>query len=211
VAVHLSTGADPSGPFQIGVRLREERQKNGLTVRELARRIEVSPSLISQIERDIVNPSVATLYAIVNELGLSMNDVFGDNREAGSQAGDAVSNSPAVAADQRKVINLGAGVRWERLTATDDSLVEFLYVVYDAGGSSCAEDTLVRHAGKEYGYVLGGRLGVRIGFAEYELEAGMSISFNSSSPHRLWAIGDEPATAVWVVVGRQSDSRHPRG
>lgn len=211
MAVDFHTGVEPSGPFQIGVRLREERRKNGLTVRELARRIEVSPSLISQIERDIVNPSVATLYAVVTELGLSMNDVFGDNRGAGSQTGNGEGNSPAVAADERMVINLGAGVRWERLTATDDPLVEFLYVVYDVGASSCAEDTLVRHGGKEYGYVLSGRLGVRIGFVEHELGAGMSVSFNSSSPHRLWAIGDEPVTAIWVVVGRQSDSRHPGG
>ena len=48
---------------------------------------------------------------------------------------------------------------------------------------------------------------MRIGFDEYELGPGMAISFDSSSPHRLWAIGDEPAEAIWVVVGRQSDGR----
>ena len=67
----------------------------------------------------------------------------------------------------------------------------------------------MRHGGKEYGYVTRGRLGVRIGFDEYELRPGMAISFDSSSPHRLWAIGDEPAEAIWVVVGRQNDSRGP--
>ena len=76
-------------------------------------------------------------------------------------------------------------------------------VVYPPGASSCDEDSLVRHGGKEYGYVLRGRLGVRIGFDEYQLTPGMAISFDSSSPHRLWAVGDEAAEAVWVVVGRQ--------
>jgi len=207
VAIDAQRGPEPSGPFQIGIRLREERRRHGLTVRELARRIDVSPSLISQIERDIVNPSVATLYAIVTELGLSMNDVFGDNRPTGLRAGDGAANSPAVLPDERMVINLGAGVRWERLTSSDDPLVEFLYVVYDVGAASCAEDTLIRHGGKEYGYVLSGRLGVRIGFLEHELEPGTAVSFDSSSPHRLWSIGDEPVTAIWVVVGRQSDAR----
>ena len=65
----------------------------------------------------------------------------------------------------------------------------------------------MRHGGKEYGYVTGGRLGVQIGFERYDLGPGDSISFDSSSPHRLWTIGDEPAEAIWVVVGRQSDVR----
>ena len=52
-------------PSRIGERLRAERQRKGMTVREIARRIGVSPSLISQIERDKVNPSVATLWALV--------------------------------------------------------------------------------------------------------------------------------------------------
>jgi quercetin dioxygenase-like cupin family protein len=89
-------------------------------------------------------------------------------------------------------------------------LVEFLTIVYPPGASSCDEDSLMRHSGKEYGYVTGGRLGVRIGFEEYELQPGMAISFDSSAPHRLWAIGDQPAEAIWVVVGRQNDGRTPR-
>ena len=55
---------------------------SGLSLRELARRIGVSPSLISQIERDKVNPSVSTLYSIVRELGLRMGDLFSDGGPA---------------------------------------------------------------------------------------------------------------------------------
>jgi mannose-6-phosphate isomerase-like protein (cupin superfamily) len=110
----------------------------------------------------------------------------------------------------RAVLNLETGVHWERLTATSDPVVEFLTVLYPPGASSCEEDSLMRHGGKEYGYVTSGRLGVRVGFEEYELTAGMAISFDSSSPHRLWAIGDEPAEAIWVVVGRQNDVRGSR-
>ncbi len=63
------------------------------------------------------------------------------------------------------------------------------------------------HGGREYGYVMGGTLGVRVGFEEYELEPGGSIAFDSSSPHRLWAIGSEPVHAIWVVIGRKADPR----
>ena len=64
----------------IGARLRTERERLGISLRELARRVGVSPSLVSQIELDRVNPSVGTLYALVTELGMTMSDVFGDSR-----------------------------------------------------------------------------------------------------------------------------------
>ena len=106
-----------------------------------------------------------------------------------------------------RVINLASGVRWERLTPRSDPEVEFLHVVYPVGAESCPPDALVTHSGREYGYVTSGRLGVRVGFDEYELGPGTSIVFDSSSPHRLWAIGGEPVHAVWVVIGRAADPR----
>src|SRR5690242_19230417 len=196
-------------PQRIGDRLRAERQRAGLTVREVARRVGVSPSLISQIERDKVNPSVSTLWAMVTALGLTMGDLFSHVEAPPGlrPVGDGVASGATTRPGERAELNLESGVRWERLTATSDPVVEFLTVVYPVGASSCAEDSLMRHGGKEYGYVTRGRLGVRVGFDEYELTAGMAISFDSSSPHRLWAIGGEPAEAIWVVVGRQGDSR----
>jgi len=190
----------------IGPRLRMQRELLGISLRELARRVGVSASLVSQIERDKVNPSVSTLYALVRELGLGMGDLFSiDALPAATRSGPA----PLVTEDERSVISLASGVTWERLTAVADPGVEFLKVVYDVGSESCPEDSLMRHGGKEYGYVTGGRLGVQVGFERYDLGPGDSISFDSSSPHRLWTIGGEPAEAIWVVVGRQSDGRIP--
>jgi transcriptional regulator with XRE-family HTH domain len=197
------------GHSQIGERLREARQSQGLTARDVAKRVGVSPSLISQIERDKVNPSVSTLWALVTVLGVTMSDLFSEVQSPQSppSAMPAPPPGPLTALGSRAVVNLASGIRWERLTAESDPLVEFLFVVYPAGASSCDEDSLVRHGGKEYGYIIRGRLGIRIGFDEYELGPGMALSFDSSSPHRLWAVGDEAAEAIWVVVGRQSDSR----
>jgi transcriptional regulator with XRE-family HTH domain len=195
-------------PSKVGSRLREERERRGISLRELARRVGVSPSLVSQIELDRVNPSVSTLYALVTELGMTMSEVFGDTPQGTRvvrppRGGDGLAERP----ETRRVINLASGVRWERLTPHVDRDVEFLYVVYPVGASSCPEDALVTHGGREYGYVTSGTLGVRVGFEEYELGPGGSIAFDSSSPHRLWAIGDEPVHAVWVVIGRAADPR----
>ena len=183
-----------------------------MTVRGIAQLVGVSPSLISQIERDKVNPSVSTLWALVSTLGLTMGDVFPDQANGLSSTQPTTPpapSGPVTAPGTRSTINLETGVQWERLTAGSDSLVEFLRLVYLPGAASCDADSLMRHSGKEYGYVLSGRLGVCVGFDEYELEPGMAISFDASLPHRLWAIGEEPAEAIWFVVGRQNDSGGP--
>jgi len=193
----------------IGARLRERREQAGLSLRDLAGRIGVSASLISQIERDKVNPSGSTLWALVRELGFTMGELFAVDvaEPAGGPARATAAPGPVVTPGERAVINLASGVTWERLTATSDPSVEFLRVVYQPGSESCPEDSLVHHGGREYGYVISGLLGVRIGFDEYELGPGHSISFDASSPHRLWAIGSEPAEVLWAVVGRQGDRR----
>jgi transcriptional regulator with XRE-family HTH domain len=206
-------------PSKVGSRLRAERERRGISLRELARRVGVSPSLVSQIELDRVNPSVSTLYALVTELGMTMSDVFGDTAQQAPRAVRArpPGAGPVTRPETRRVINLASGVHWERLTPHSDPEVEFLHVVYPVGAESCAEDALVTHGGREYGYVTSGTLGVRVGFDEYELGPSASIAFDSSSPHRLWTVGGEPVHAIWVVIGRAADSRaegpdpHPGG
>ena len=200
----------------IGSRLRANRTMRDLTLRELARRIGVSPSLISQIETGRSQPSVGTLYAIATELEVSVDDLLfdgGDMRperrpgavgqrdEAGATAG------PVQRAHNRRAIALDSGVRWERLTTHHDDDVEFLDVVYDVGGASSAAESLTRHAGREYGVVLSGRLGVTLVFEEHVLEAGDSISFASTTPHRLANAGNEPVHAIWCVVGREPSAK----
>ena len=195
-------------------RLRAERERRGLSLRELARRLEISPSALSQIETGRSRPSVGTLYAIVSELDLSLDELFGSQRAAvaaaRADAGAEESGATLVQRrDTRKGIDLESGVRWERLTPTAEPDADFLYVVYEVGGASSREGTHMRHMGREYGVVLSGRLRVTIGFdEEHELGPGDSIAFESSRPHRLENAGDEPVEAIWFVVGRShSDAR----
>lgn len=202
--------AGQEGLDSLGSRIRSGREARGISLWEFARRLAVSPSLISQIERGRVMPSVGTLYAIANELELSFDDVFNPARQI-IDAVDALpvvspddegAGSPVQRGDARKKIRLSGGVQWERLTPRHDEQVEFLHVVYEVGASSCPPEALVRHPGREYAYMLSGRLGIRVGFEEFELGPGDSTSFSSQIPHRIWTIGDEPAKAIWVVCNR---------
>ncbi|MCI0636026.1 MAG: cupin domain-containing protein, partial [Actinobacteria bacterium] len=97
--------------------------------------------------------------------------------------------------------------RWERLTPEANPGADFLYVVYDVGGSSCQGDRFIRHSGREYGLVLSGTLEVTVGFDTYELGPGDSICFDSTVPHCLRNAGSKPVHGVWFVIGRQSDQR----
>ena len=79
-----SEGSAPAAET-LGLRIRTARVASGDTLRGFARRLGVSPSLISQIERDRVMPSVATLYSIANELGSSMDDLIHDESSDGAR------------------------------------------------------------------------------------------------------------------------------
>jgi transcriptional regulator with XRE-family HTH domain len=215
--------ARPPLQEDVGPRLRAHREQRGLSLRELARRLGVSPSAISQIETGKSRPSVSTLYSIVSELGMSLDELFGAAKpaktapEPGSPAPSAqarrVPRSQRAAerhiqrAGSRATIDLESGVRWERLTPGPDHDIDFLFVTYDVEGSSSEGNRSMRHSGHEYGLVLSGKLEVTVGFDHYVLGPGDSISFDSTVPHRLTNLGDEPVRGVWVVVGRQDDSR----
>src|SRR6202165_4428277 len=71
-----SDGRREKASAGLGSRLRLAREQKGLSVRGLARYVGVSPSLVSQIERSRVMPSVGTLYSLANELGLVVDDLF---------------------------------------------------------------------------------------------------------------------------------------
>jgi transcriptional regulator with XRE-family HTH domain len=206
-------------PATLGGNLRRARLERGLSLRALARQLDVSASLVSQIETGRVQPSVRTLYAIVSQLGVSLDEVFeladsgrGRPSENGAGPGEGrklrgrvgPDRSPFVQrARERSAIDLETGVRWERLATHDVGGVEFLYAVYPPGSESAPADALVRHSGRELGFVRTGELGVTVGDERYILGPGDSVCFESTIPHRLHNDGDEVVTAVWIVLGRE--------
>lgn len=227
----VGRASEPDYP-EVGERLRARRLERQLSLRDLAGRLGVSPSLISQIERGRARPSVSTLYAIAAELDVSLDELlFNDawppaSRSAGASSSDASGGSeasdasvatpvpsaamrpqPVQPANSRHRIRLASGVIWERLTTVSEPGVEFLHVIYEVGGASSPADAFQRHAGHEWGYVISGTLEVVIGFDRHVLEPGDAISLDSRIPHRLANLGDTPVHAIWFVMGRDVDPR----
>jgi mannose-6-phosphate isomerase-like protein (cupin superfamily) len=100
------------------------------------------------------------------------------------------------------MFNLTTGVRWELLTPTPEEGFEFFYVEYRVGGTSAPRGELIRHMGREYGFILSGELQVQVGLDHYTVRKYESITYDSTRPHYLWNAGSEPVTALWAVWQR---------
>jgi len=210
---------DPDAPWNtVGQRVRTARAAAGMTVRELARRIGVSASHVSQVERGIGAFSVPALYAVARELSLSMNDLLdpaasqgalGDAPVSVPAGGDLASAGIVQRAADHPTIKLSSGPRWSRLTAVGEADAEFLEVVYAVGTAAPADD--IRHQGREYGIVISGRLNVQVDGAATVLEPGDSIVFDSALPHRFWNESDGEVRAIWFVSDRNPGDPVPHG
>lgn len=182
----------------IGERVRALRQERGLGVRELARRVGVTASMLSQIERGGVNPSVGTLFRLAEALDTPTDSFF-------DMANGRYGQGPVVRRSHRARIDLSGGITWERLTPTDEHDFEFMETVYPPGAVSAPE--MLRHPGRDYGVLLEGVLEVTVGFTTYRMQPGDSIAFDASLPHSLANPGPEPARTIWVVLDRNTVSR----
>lgn len=196
----------------IGERIRSARESARLSVRELARRVEVSPSHVSQVERGLAKFSVRTLYSVVNELGVSMDSLFADTSAAApvqdlkpvasssGPDGSLERDGIVLRAGRRPTIPLASGTRWERLTPQPESGAEFIEVVYPpAQEADLQAVSFARHSSREYGIVISGTLTVQVGFEKAELGPGDSIAFDSMIPHRFWNETSDEVRCVWFI------------
>lgn len=206
----------------LGSRLKDMRQKSGLSLRELARQVNVSPSFVSQIENGKSQPSVATLYAVSQRLKVSVDELF----EGTSPAHDPLEDDPATAGNvltdpasawipteyanrisvvhprHRSRLDMADGVVWERLAATPEHAVSFMKIIYAPGASSADTEELSQHAGYEYGFVTEGQLEVTVGDETFLLNQGESLGFDSSIPHVFRNPGPTEMQGIWFVHGR---------
>ena len=208
----------------LGSRLKDIRLKAGMTLRELARQVDVSPSFVSQIENGKSQPSVATLYAFAKLLNVSVDDLFearptavqhhqpiddGDTHARGGvnpsvawQPSEYANRVSVVHPSHRSRLNMAAGVNWERLAATPERAVNFMKIVYAPGATSTDGGDTVSHEGYEYGYVTAGELEITIGGEMFTLHEGESIGFDSSIPHSFKNTGTIEFQGIWFVHGR---------
>lgn len=173
----------------IGMRLREARLRQKLSLAEVAERSGLSASFISNVERGINDPTIGSLQAILGALGMSMADLF-----------RAPSCQRVVRRNERlqMVTADGGKVLYELITPPGEKRIEgMLLVVQPGAGSGLVPHS---HRGVEVGLILRGRLRYWLGDEVYDLEEGDSITYEATIPHRYANEGDEECVSLWVLA-----------
>ncbi|MCU1661622.1 MAG: hypothetical protein QOI36_3797 [Pseudonocardiales bacterium] len=193
--------------LSVGQNVRAERERLGISVRELARRLGVSASFLSQFELGQSRAAVNTLFAIASELNLSLDELLGSSVDISRESGSTLNRRRTLANEDgqaafEEYLSFQSGVRWKRLADMPaDHHVQFLLTEYDPGSDSAPGDSPQRHPGDDYGYVLEGTLTLDIDGERRTLSAGEAIHLRGEVPHRLRNESDELVRAVWFVVG----------
>ncbi|WP_217805834.1 cupin domain-containing protein [Sporomusa malonica] len=175
--------------LQLGEKIRNLRKEQKCTIEQLAQMADLSSGLISQMERDIIVPSVWSLWKVAKALNVHINYFF-DEYEM---------DNPVVRKDERKKIILPkSNVTYELLSPHLNRKMEFLLIKIEPGMENF--DELICHEGEECGYMLQGIMKIRWGSKEYILHEGDSIYLDSTVPHRFINIGDVTAISIWTMT-----------
>lgn len=194
--------------FAIGEELRRVRLSRKLSLRNVASAVGVSASLLSQVETGKTQPSVSTLYALVNHLGVSLDGLMrGISQSDGTASDGSVYEDGHHGIVQRRsenpIIEMENGVVWERLADGGRDDADPLMVTYEPGSSSSVEGKMMRHDALEYGLIIEGTLTLRIEDEVYEIYPGDSFSFDANRLHLFENNSAKPARGIWFVIGNK--------
>lgn len=171
---------------QIGAKIRNLRNQNGLTQEELADRTELTKGFISQLERGLTAPSVSTLMDIVECLGTNLSDFFheDDDLQIVYRKEECFEKEDE---NQNKIT-------WLISTAQSRELEPIL--VHLQPGQSLTEDK--PHEGEEFGYVMKGAIRLYYGDSSYTLHKGDSFSFPATRKHRISSASNNMTEFLWI-------------
>jgi transcriptional regulator with XRE-family HTH domain len=176
--------------LRLGEAVRRLRDARGYSMKRLADDAGVSESFISQIERGVANPSVASLRRIAEALATSVAALFNNPSEARKLV--KVSDRARLTHPKRK---------WEDylLTPTAARNLQVILSVIEPGGGS-GDEPYSHDSDEECVVVLKGEMEFRVGDESFVLEEGDSLTFESRIPHWNRNSGDSKAEVLWVIT-----------
>ena len=171
--------------MNIGEQIKARRQRLGLTQSELADRAELSKGFISQLERDLTSPSIATLTDILECLGTDLPEFF--NERAEEKVAFAQSDLFEKTDDVKSILWL--------VPNAQKNMMEPILLRLKAG---CSTEEDHPHEGEEFGYVLCGTVTLVLGMKKHKIRKGGSFYFKTNVPHRIENNGKKDAEILWV-------------
>ena len=174
----------------MGNRLRTIRTRRRATLRQVADRAGLSESFLSQVERGVASPSIASLQRIAGALNVSVADLFEP---------DGVRSQPRVLGrESRPSLALGTRGRKFLLTPRPLENLEVFIGELEPGGAT-ADSPYMHGDSEELVVVLSGTVELQLEDRLFELSAGDSIDYRSSVPHRVVNAGHVMAEVMWVI------------
>ncbi|HHX62916.1 MAG TPA: cupin domain-containing protein [Epulopiscium sp.] len=173
--------------MDIGAKINQLRKKNGLTQEELADRCELSKGFISQVERSLTSPSIATLVDILESLGTNLQDFFNET----TQEKIVFTKQDVFEKEDKELNNM---ITWLIPNAQKNDM-EPILITIEPGGSSYVDEP---HEGEEFGYVVAGAVNVNLGNKNFRAKKGDSFYFRPTSDHYISNTGKTKAIVLWV-------------
>ncbi|MBB6478575.1 helix-turn-helix domain-containing protein [Spirochaeta isovalerica] len=182
--------------YRFGEKIRLVRERRGMTLKEVGAEANVSESLVSQIERNKVSPSVDTLMAITDALDIDPEYLFRDYKKKRKVqiTHEAQRNSLTL----NNVIYYQLASILDSETGTGNCEVETMLIEIQPGGQK--GDIEYGHPGNEIGIILSGKGELLYGTETHILNKGDSLSFSSDIPHILRNLGEEKLEALWIIT-----------
>ena len=178
----------------IGANIRKTRIQKKLTVSDLANNSGLTSGYISQVERNIVNPSVNTLKKISDVLNVPLASFFIEDRVS-----IEIEDNYVVRKNNRKtMVNPQLKTEISLLSPSLDQQLELIMIKAEPGGKS--GDEFYTHEGEECGIILQGSLTIEMLDKKFELEEGDSITFKSSTPHKWFNSGAGTSVSIWAIT-----------
>lgn len=187
--VPVEASAEANGRVDLGERLRAIRLLRRRTLKEVASAAGVSESFLSQLERGRSSASVASLQRLAGALGIEVSDLF---------AADGLPRPSVLRREARQPVVWGHLGRKALLTPKPFHALEVVVAEFDAGGST-GDEPYTHGDSEELLLVVEGRVHVQLGTEIYDLRAGDSVHYRSSTPHRVSNPGGEPAELLFVI------------
>lgn len=172
--------------MDIGSKIRDLRMKQGLTQEELADRAELTKGFISQLERNMTSPSIATLEDVLQCLGTTLGDFFREEKEE-----QIVFTEEDYF--EKEDAECGNRVTWIIPNAQKNTM-EPIRLHFEKGGSTYPDNP---HEGEEFGYVLHGKVEIHIGNRIYTAKKGDSFYYVADRTHFLRS--KTGADILWVA------------
>lgn len=184
-----TTGMATESP-ELGARIRDLRQAKRLTLADLAASSGISIGTLSQIERNLVSPTVRTLFTLGDALGVSPAWLIDPSGEENKE------DPYVVTADRRQPFVHSEGLRKDLVSPLGSQRLKGFYLVIESGGGSGTSPYV--HAGEEIGFVISGILELVIDGRARVLREGDCFSFPSNIPHRFSNLGTAQCVVFWV-------------